>query len=445
MNLKPYVLLMSLLSCGTAVAEKSLQRDDFAYATPLTLQGEGPVYELSLPLEVYRSVGYTLADVRVFNGAGEPVSYALTAARAPETSLAKPITLPLFPLRGDEAANLNAIKVYLDRGKAVVSMQAGASKTGQPHTITAYILDAREVAGSIQSLELSWADDAATFSTRVSVSTSDDLGQWRDVSAAPIASLEFNGRHLLQQRIEFAAQRAKYWRIAWPAELADVQLTQVQAQVAREVNEPTRIQLDVMGAVANDRERTFDYVLPVQARIDRFNVQFPQRNTYAGIETYARNKSDQPWRLIANSGMYELAGKTPLRNADIAIGSVTDRYWRLVVNDDIGSGVPVLQIAWMPYNLSFIARGEPPFELAYGNAAAASAATPIDVLLGQHHELGTSVALLGKPVTVAGPAALAVMHPRDWKTWILWAVLALAIAVLARMAFGLSRQMNNKT
>ena len=94
--MRPAVLILALALAARAGAQERLE--DFGYAVPIEFAPGDALYVLRLPEAVYRhAVRVDLGDLRVFNGAGEPVPYAL---RQPAPLLGKADTgvrLPQFP------------------------------------------------------------------------------------------------------------------------------------------------------------------------------------------------------------------------------------------------------------------------------------------------------------------------------------------------------------
>jgi len=68
----------------------------------------------------------------------------------------------------------------------------------------------------VAALQFTWPDDSVDFAGRLSIEASDDFALWRMIAeAVPIANLHANGRQLVNNRVELAAARAKYWRLSW--------------------------------------------------------------------------------------------------------------------------------------------------------------------------------------------------------------------------------------
>lgn len=90
---------------------------------------------------------------------------------------------------------------------------------------------------------------------------SDDLAAWRSlVAAAPIANLRANGQTLVENRVEFAPAKAKFWRLSWLGTAPNFELTEILAQPSAGPAESERDTLDVIGVrdPKDAQEYTFD-------------------------------------------------------------------------------------------------------------------------------------------------------------------------------------------
>jgi hypothetical protein len=89
-------------------------------------------------------------------------------------------------------------------------------------------------------------------------------------------------------------------------------------------------------------------------------------------------------------------------------------------------------VEWVPHEVVFVARGTGPFYVAYGSAAAESAAVSLAVLPKNVLIASASLSdpeLLGGDVRLKPPPA-----PYAWKTALLWVILVAGAALLAWMA-----------
>ena len=73
--------------------------------------------------------------------------------------------------------------------------------------VVAYLIDTGEDTPPLAALVLPMTD-GASVNARVRLDASDDLDRWRTiVTDAPLLSLEYNGRRLTRDRIEFPPLR----------------------------------------------------------------------------------------------------------------------------------------------------------------------------------------------------------------------------------------------
>jgi hypothetical protein len=449
---------------GDAPASPPTQQD-FAYGTPFTTEGQAAAFIAPLPQQVYEGIARSdFSDIAVFNERGELVPHVLQLPRTHSTVQQPAVPFPVFVLRGNETAALNAIRVTIDAGGAKVDVTPPASGAGgaaggtvgagaattagsassQPAAILGYVLDGRALESSVAAFQLGWAEDAPQFAGRLKVEASDDLGYWQTlIDAAPIANLRAGDSRLIERRVETPRMSSKFWRLSWVGERAPFEITSVTAEPAGNRENIGRPSFSVAGMPVAAQAGEFTFDLNGRFPVDRVNLELPESNSVVEVELLSRSKSDGPWRHVTRSGFYRLrSASAELVNGDISVAPNSDRYWlaRVDVRDNgLGSGQPKLRVAWAPHEVVFLARGQGPFVLAHGNAATMGATGRIAALPKGAHILP---ATLGERTMLGGEARLAAARDAfPSKSVILWTVLGLGVALLAYMAFRLSREL----
>jgi hypothetical protein len=427
-------------------------RADFAYSMPLNVDGAAPMYELALPAEVYeRTVSQRLADVRVLNGHGEVLPYAIERHVDPALATPQgPVSVPFFPLQGSAAVGSSELALSIRTESGDFNLQAKRGPAGE-ESLRGYLVDLRRQTRALNALELQWPEDTPEFSENVTVQASDDLRQWRVIATAPLVNLRFNGQALKQQRIEFPVTEAKYVRVLWREDHERATINGIGAVFTADRRPLSRSERALPGRSAAGHPFEFEVDVGAQLPVDRINVRLPERNTLAQISLYSRARSADAWREVAAATYYRLArGADPdIANAAITVGEDRDRFWKMVVapaGGGVGSGMPELVVGWVPDTVRFVARGAGPYELVFGNAVAASAEVALSgvataVQAGQT-ALRAATATTGSMVEVGGPTKLVPPPPpRPWKTWLLWAVLCAGVGVLGYFAWKLTREL----
>jgi Protein of unknown function (DUF3999) len=436
---------------AAGTAEPPMQA--FAWTAPIAVDGREALYVAELPLAVYAgSVGPGLADLRVYNGAGENVPYALRSLATPDTRRRESVPVPLFPVLAKPGAEIGGVSVRVRQGRegAIVNVRT----TGQgdaPKRVAGYLVDASALKEPLQALEFDWQETGEGFAGRVRIETSDDLAHWTFVAQGPLVALRHAGRVLAQKRIELRRVKAKYLRVSWPAAQEMPRLTTVRAEPVDSPVETPRAWQTVDATPGEDPgEYLFD--LGANAPFDRLRLELPNVNTVAPVQFLVRAKGTEPWRLVQSATVYRLnQGGQAIVSGDTLIRPTRERYWMVRADPrsgGLGGGVLKLTAGFVPHQVLFVARGEGPFVLAFGSAKASSAALPVATLVpgyrddkplvAAHATLGDAGAQTRAPS--AWPEWLD-LEPGDWKKLALWGVLVLGVALLAWMAWRLSAQM----
>jgi hypothetical protein len=398
-------------------------------------------YRVTLPLAVYQKIVHPdLSDLRVFNGSGEQVPFALERPASGTVSNAA-TALSLFPLQDDSSATLDAVRVTIESGKAAVNVQTGG-QTPPTGRINTYLVDGRSLDTPVAALRLEWPQDAADFAGRVRVEAGDSLGDWRFVvGAAPVANLHSGAGWLVEQRLEFPPTRAKYWRLSWVGPAAPFVLTAVLAEPARQNVDARHASRNIAAVPSEKVPGEFEYNLGARLPVDRVNLELPDTNTVVEVELLSRTYADDAWHTVRRCGFYRLKSDgEELRNGPVPVALNADPHWLLRTNPKsggLGSVAPHLVVEWVPHDVVFVARGTGPFYLAYGSAIADSAAVSLAAL---PKNVSIASASLSKPQSLGGDARLLPpSEPYAWKAALLWVVLIAGAALLAWMAFRLSK------
>ncbi len=425
---------------------------DYASGVNLVTEGGNAYYRLALPAEVYDGVASTaLADVRLFNADGALVPFAWLPQPASVRERKPAITLPHFPLyvdrrRGDVVGlTLNIVR---NGPTTSISVATGDGDATDERTLGGYVLDATALEEPLTALDFALAASGiATMHLRIDAS--DDLAAWRTVVAdATLVNLEYAGRRLTRDRIEFAPTKAAYLRLSWSLAQPAMAFTAVSGEPGDRTVEAARQWREAVCMPVKDAESDFDCDLGGPFPVDRVTMKLGEVNSIVPVQLFARASPKDPWRSIASTVFYRLQQPGgEVANAPLAIAAHGQRYWLLHIDPRSGAlprEAPRLSFGWQPQELVFAARGAAPFVLAYGSRTATAGALPIATLVPGYDAAkglpaNVGIARQGAPVPLGGMQRM--REPIDTRRWLLWASLALAAMVLGWMAWRLSREM----
>lgn len=426
------------------------ERDDYARQWPLATQGDAGAYRLALDRDVYRgAIQPGLGDIEVFNAAGQSVPAALFAADAPLPGTPAPFALPWFPLPAGAAARAGDITVISERAAdgsiRRVEARIADAPAPAPAATNAWLVDASRVRARLGALRLAWSAQAGPLDVEISVEGSDDLRDWRVLQPrAQLLDLARGGQRLRQSRVPLDGQ-ARYLRIATLRADAALPLSGVEAEPTAMAEAPDWRWEVLRGRAASERGAThYDFELDGRFPVARADIDAD--DNAAGTWTLSsRDAPDAPWAVRAGPWVaFSVAtGDAPQRSpAQALAGVVRDRYWRLTPQSAT-PGAPALRLGYRPETLVFVAQGAGPYALAAGSARASRVDAPLQPMLdalraSRGDTWQPAMASIGAAQALAGERAL--QPRRDWKHWLLWALLVGGALVVAGFAFSLLRK-----
>ncbi len=423
---------------------------DFRSTAVITTTAPDALHRLTLPFEVYRDARRDSADLRVFNARGEAVPIAFGSGERPARETLPAVALPIFPVlaTGAQPRSDLDVQVRSNSDGTIVSVQGRQRGAAAPPRATSWLLDASQLQRPMRALVLEWDVGPGTELATVHVEASDDLKSWRTLaSRAPLLRLEQAGQRLEQPRVEISGARAKYLRIS--AEPAAFVLRAVQAEPEEVVKTVPRLTRSV---AATPGTKPGEYLFDLGARlpVEAVRVVLPTPNSVAPFAVASRDGESAPWQPATSATFYRLLrDATEIQSPAMEIGRRFARYWSIQLDPrspGIGDGVPTLETQWRPAQLVFVARGDAPYQLAFGNPEARRAILAVSELIPgyePHAELNLPEAKVGEVRAIAASNTpwrrlLGDTSPRKL---VLWAVLLAAVLALGWMAWRLQRQM----
>lgn len=435
------LLLVALLPFSAVAANT---RDNYVEQWPIAMEdAQAGAYQISLTEAVYRRAYLpSLADVEAFNAQGQTLPTALVTRPAGMEKHSQLRPLPWFPLPAVSANGGNDLRLIAERDTdgsvRRIETSVGGKRASSPG---GWLFDASAVDARVDTLVLEWETPAAPLQVDLRLEASDDLVNWQVVQPrVTLVDLDNNGRRLQQRRLALGSD-ARYVRLL----PLGGSLLPVLKAVSGEVDataSPLQWQwLSLEGVEAADHG--FEFVLPGRFPVAQADIA-AHDNSAVEWTLFSRESDDARWVRRAGPWVAYQLGDDRHRNRSPAQPldrPVRDRHWRLVPAHP--AAAPSLRLGYRPETLVFLAQGAPPYSLAVGSARVERPDAPLESLLGamrqqRGQDWKPAVARLQSPGQVlAGEAAL--QPRRDWKAWLLWALLAGGALVVAGLALSLLR------
>lgn len=464
-------LALALLLALPAGAESVLRPESFAHKSVITTADGGPFYRLTLPLEIYQGLARPdLGDLRVFNGHGELLPYALLRAESPPESRQSEHAVPFFPLPAPPGASGDAVDLSVtvrqsaDGTLVAVRRAPAAGKTDG--VVRGVLLDGSQLPGAIRSLRLQVGPSAAPFHAYV-IETSKDLQHWRPLKAdAQLVRLSHDGHQVVNDRAAWASDADPYLRLLWADPQQAPTVLAVHLGVVESAATLPREIWSAPIAPSASQSNSYEYRLAGQLPLEKLRINLPQINTLTPLNIQRRvsvagrhphrPRAESPWETLARPVVYRLQSpQGELRSPDIALAGRVESHLRLLIDGragGVGSEGPSLQVGFVPEELLFLARGEGPFVLAWGADSVSRGDLPVATLLPGYRGIRQ---LTATPVTLAAvtdpPRALAETPGKEKSAptvpsspWVLWSVMLIGLFVLGLMARTLLKQLRQE-
>ena len=428
----------------------------YAKRWPLVLAAsdEG-AYRVALSPQVYATAVWPdLRDIDVVDAHGKPVAAALFGPEQPLARPAAQVAVPWFPLPAPGAGDATGVRLsaQFDANGRILHLDAQSSpSSSSPANAdggSGFLVDLSSIREPVAALAVEWTPGVAREAA-YRVDASDDLQAWQLLHArAALVELQHDGRQLLRNEVPLAGSW-RYLRFIPVAGTPALPVHGVRVRLASTVAQPPRAW--VMLAGTQGRAQGKDVI--EFRNTGRYPVTVADLaggdNAVGEWTLESRDQPDAPWQYRAGPWVaWRVGGQHPGASLEqpLAGAPVRDHYWRLRSAGALPAQLPQLRLGYRPEVLVFLAQGTPPYAVVAGSGAARRTPVPlpalVDALRAQRgQDWQPAPAYLGAPATLAGEAALTPPPPpRDWKTWLLWALLGAGALLVAGFAASLLRQ-----
>lgn len=423
----------------------------------LDKSGQEPLYQTVVPLEVYQAGrSHQLQDLVITNAKGEQVPYALFDDETlhPQTELnLNSQTLKAHAVSESQLSNTGSLHIKLNQTTQNASVDIQTNAAGETKKI-AYLIDAGEKHPAFKTIRIDWQGNEGKLLT-FEVLASDNLKNWHSLGTSVLIKVASDS--LIQNAIEIDGNDTSRYLQIRPADANATVIKQVRAEyltTRTAVNEVHQQGLDLLQREQDTQHHVInlDYEAKGRYPAQLLKVGLPQINTVTSARFYVRNKPSEPWQYLTTSSLYRIEknGKQSV-NPDVQLNSTTARYWRIQfdeANGGLGAENPTLSLAWRPQTIVWNARGNGPFTLSVGENPSVVNVVTVQSLMTDYQVdkvlqlpkasvgalIGETAGTSTKTITKSQDAWTS---PPDYKSWMLWAGLALGVIILSAMAYSL--------
>jgi hypothetical protein len=408
----------------------------------------GGFQQVQLTQDIYRfSDDPYLHNLVVLDADKKPVPYRIQASHGEQHRLPD-IPLVFFPVPGNASAE-TLRKVYAQIRVDGVQVDINSSSSGAIPGEGFYLIDISHHSVPIAELKLEWEPDPEHAYFDVEADGSWDMQQWQLLGKATLVNLGEGA--LVRDRLSLGTQSGlyKFLRVRVVKGAGNLQLKKffavqpdVQSQVPEERWRITAIPKGVeacAAAASHPKVAAWEFIRSEVTPATGAKILLGE-GTYADhYRLYSRPDEQHGWELLRHGIWYNLRVGQVWETSDfISLSPNSRRLWRLELEAGNTGLNPQLELQWQPSNLQFIANDRAPFSLVIDPAADQARRDVIfnQILAGRAPEW-VSTTLEDLHQQPAKP-----VKSFNWRAWVLWAALMLAVFVLIGFAIRLLRQVN---
>jgi len=450
-----YVLVVLILCAGNVfAAEDESLMHGYARGFELITEQQSAIYKVTLPKSVYSTVSKKdFSDIRIFNQNNEPIPHVIQQSKIKTGTKIGSLELPFFPIANEEINLENrALDITVtSEGKVVRIQTEGGARELNQDIVKHYLIDASHINTSIDSIDFKLNSLESGYAKAFRLDYSNDLNQWLAlVDHATLTDLKYGQYTLKNTRVKLPHKNIKYIRFTWLSDVDTLAITSVKANFKDEDLSENQYWSTSVLIDKNIGEATYEFDTGGLFNIEQIDIELPDDNTLIDVIIKSRADDNSPWEKRFNGVFYKLYfEELKLIGKPVAVSSTKDRYWQIKFQstDGIGNVEPVLKYAWRPNYLYFLARGNAPYVLAFGNANTNinnHVASRLMSLLNQDVSNDmVGLAKIGKEIVLKGDPALIIQKKLPWQRIALWAILIIGVIVIATMVIRLARNIGS--
>lgn len=397
-------------------------------------------------------------DLRVFNASGVSMPHALIDASSEAVGRAdapgqRLVALPIYAgATSATATTAGAPTLRIEEGpnRRVIEYSSTKTTATTKQEPRGLLFDARKSVAEVRAVELEGTLPNATI-VKISLDISADLKTWRTlVSDAPV--FDFGNDGPSNRRVELpnaTTFKDHYVRLtSTPPSGPQIVALKTIGVGSIKATQPTPIAL---AAPIVTSDNAAEWTITTGIRTSGLRLQTTANNALMPVRILTRARAGDPWQPVASTVVFRLAGSSGSDSVNPSLPLQATLAAQLRVEALRGyslTGVPLtLVLEYPPLQVLFVATGDGPFSIATGKAGVDAAALPVATLMPSYTagaefaiplSQATQIGVDSRPRSTAQGLS-AMLGDGVNRSVILWAVLGLAVVVLAGLAISLLR------
>jgi len=428
----------------------------------------GTFIQIPLNHEIYEySRSKELQDLVILDADKNSLPYRLVATASEQKSTTeKTITEPLrfFPVTPDATAEtLRKLRTTQVTVNANTTHVLTSEKNLDNETPEFYLIDISQLDHELTGIGVDWIAQPNNQYLEVELEATRDLKNWFPLAKSTLIQIHQQDESLKRNLVEvnITKQDFEFLRLKVVRGADNLHVTQVfgEQRTGEMAIQPVKETWSLKAELAkiqtsvylpSSHSKTFpvsawEFVRNEATSIDMLAIDFGTTHYGDSAKIFSRGNENQNWQL-RHQGIWFNAqvGSQWQKSHPVNLSPNRDKFWRLELNASAANNsAPSLVLGWSPYQLQVITNNKPPYVLAIDsniNRTDKPDQVFSQILAATRPEWAgaTLQRLAVPPSALTGPEV-----PINWKQWLFWLVLILAVGVLLAFSLKLFRQLDN--
>ena len=484
-NLNGFLLLvlMLLITQITFADELDVSKSDFTFVANIG-SGKQSLRQFELPYEVLQGLQrQDYGDMRIFNSQNQNLPFTVKVIKPhlqqhnSEYAL-EFFTLPKNPYR------YSRLKIEIDKYNSRWHFSSTTSTNNNKRDFV--IIKNPYTDKNLYKLKLHWVKINTAFNLKLKLEQSDDLEHWRTIKRnATLYDLKHFSTALVKDTISLSLKsKAKYLRLSFKNNHHFLHSITAIKGFYHHQSQPIHENWKTLALKPGELAHEWLFDTESVAPIAKIAFDIPQaglfyqgslfsRSKYSSVEYRSRHKSQLKqeikkilhhpvkkrtekaydfWRYRQGFTQYRLVTESgEINSLEFSVAAIKDNQWRILLKQPLTlllEQVPKIEIAWYPVMVTFLAQGDAPYRILFGNE------TMKPLVNSQLPELLDNdvieVVTVGKVSVIERVMSIDSSSQRfsnwfgrlNWKTGLLWLLLCFGVLLMAVMAYKLYSAMN---
>ncbi len=445
---KMIIFSLLALTMSQAHAQKVFEISDYAWQAQIVVSDDN-LQRIDIGVDILKGMSHQqAADIAVFDANGQALP-SMLRRKGPTTESGQ-IDLSFHRFNREQvtgtAGTLTIDQQQMDDNNNQISRLEYQQQLAVTQDRSDYIIELtdQQREQGISEIELEWTHQPATDFLKLTIQGANDLDHWKTLQREKNLFSE-SGRKAEWVTLTQLPTHYRYIRLIPSSDITEFNLLKAMGSYHRVINAPDLV-FNTTTALEEDAKHAgfYHFKQPLQVNAKGMSFVLPAGYFVSGTLYGSHRGFDKKLKLQSNFRQHSMSNIAANKALDISSYRFTDWWFK----PDKMLDVPVkLSFSYPAYELYFINNQQGPFTLAWGNYEVDHFNDNLSALLQSQGSNSYSNAAEVDYLEIQQGSGIQRQNKapvKPWKTWLLWAVLLIAVLVTGRMAFTLYRDMNRQ-